>query len=100
MAPPVTAALIRVLRLLLQVGQRQPQLWPREAVQHLVAVADRLGWRSVGTAIVLNDGLGQRQADALALPPWSGGPLVIQQSKTGRWVSLPVHQVPHLVAPG
>lgn len=119
--PARAAALIRVLRLLLQVGQRlgyplhegrnpalrpgvsverqrEPRLWPREAVQHLVAVADRLGWRSVGTAILLNEWLGQREADVLAFPPWQGGPLVIQQSKTGRWVSLPVHQVPHLVA--
>jgi hypothetical protein len=119
--PARAAALIRVLRLLLQVGQRlgyqlhegrnpalrpgvsverqrEPRLWPREAVKHMVAVADRLGWRSVGTAIVLNDWLGQRLGDLLALPPWGGGPLVIQQSKTRRLVSLPVHQVPHLVA--
>lgn len=118
--PAKAAAAVRVLRVLLQVGvrlgyittntatdpgislerQREPQLWSPEQVAHMVAVADRLGWRSVGTSIMLNEWIGQRQADVLTLPPWKveGGALLILQSKTGRWVSLPIHIIPHLVA--
>lgn len=120
--PARAAAVVRVLRLLLGVGerlgylapgsnparkpglivrrQREPVLWSREAVAHMAAVADRLGWRSIGTAILLNEWLGQREADILALPPWKeeGGAIVLRQGKTGRRVVLPVHLVPHLVA--
>jgi integrase len=119
--PARAAAAVRVLRLLLTVGerlgylppgsnpaakpglvmrrQRDPVLWSREAVVHMAAVADRLGWRSIGTAILLNEWLGQREADILALPPWreEGGAIVLRQGKTGRRVVLPVHLVPHLV---
>ena len=120
--PAKAAATIRVLRLLLQVGerlgylpagtnpaqkpgigvsrQRQPVIWSPEALQHMVATADQMGWRSIGTAMVLNEWLGQRQSDLLRLPPWSAGSgaLVFAQGKRQRWVSLPLHVVPHLVA--
>jgi integrase len=120
--PARAAAVVRVLRLLLGVGERlgylapganpahnpglvvrrkrDPVLWSPAAVQHMAAVADRLGWRSIGTAILLNEWLGQREADVLALPPWQqeGGAIVLRQGKTGRRVVLPVHLVPHLVA--
>jgi integrase len=120
--PARAAAVVRVLRLLLTVGerlgylapganpaakpglivkrQRDPVLWSREAVAHMAAVADLLGWRSIGTAILLNEWLGQREADVLALPPYreEGGAIVLRQGKTGRRVVLPVHLVPHLVA--
>jgi integrase len=119
--PARAAAAVRVLRLLLTVGerlgylspgsnpaarpglvmrrQREPVLWSREAVAHMAAVADRLGWRSIGTAILLNEWLGQREADILSLPPWreEGGAIVLRQGKTGRRVVLPLHLVPHLV---
>lgn len=120
--PAKAAAVIRVLRLLLGVGerlgylpagsnpaakpglelrrQREPLLWSAAAVRHMAAAADRLGWRSIGTAILLNEWLGQREADILGLPPWSvdHGALMLQQGKTRRRVALPVHLVPHLVA--
>ncbi len=118
--PAKAAAVIRVLRLLLQVGvrlgyvtsnaaarpglayvrKREPQLWTPDQVRHMAAVADRLGWRSVGTAIALNAWIGQRVQDVLSLPPYAvdGGALVIRQGKTGRRVALPVHLVPDLVA--
>ncbi len=117
--PARAAAAVRVLRLLLQVGvrlgyvtdnaaarpaishrrQREPVLWSAAAVCHMAATADRLGWRSVGTAILLNEWIGQRVADVLALPAWSleSAGLVLRQGKTGRQVALPVHLVPHLV---
>lgn len=118
--PAKAAAAIRVLRLLLQVGvrlgyvatnaaarpgiaitrQREPELWTPALLAHMVATADAMGWRSQGTAMLLNAWLGQRQADVLALPPWQlgDGALVLRQGKRGRRVSLPVHLVPHLVA--
>jgi integrase len=123
--PAKAAAVIRVLRLLLEAGrrlevrpgvpyvtgnaaarpgltvrrQRQPRLWSAEDLAAMVAAADQLGWRSVGTAILLNSWIGQRLGDVLALPRWDvmGGALVFKQSKTGRTVSLPVHLVPALV---
>jgi hypothetical protein len=117
--PAKAVAVIRVLRLLLQVGvrlgyvtgnaaarpgitvrrQREPRLWSAEEVRHMAAVADALGWRSMGTAILLNEWIGQRVSDVLALPPWRAetGALVFEQGKTRRRVALPLHLVPHLV---
>lgn len=123
--PAKAAAVIRVLRLLLEAGrklevrpghayltanaatrpglevrrQREPRLWSAEDVAAMVAAADRLGWRSVGTAILLNAWIGQRAGDVLALPRWdvAGGALKFQQGKTRRRVALPVHLVPALV---
>jgi hypothetical protein len=118
--PAKAAAVVRVLRLLLQVGvrlgyvpqnaaarpglsyrrRREPVLWTPAHVTQMVAVADRLGWRSIGTAIVLNSWIGQRVQDVLNLPPYAtdSGAIVMQQGKTGRRVALPIHLVPDLVA--
>lgn len=80
--------------------QREPVLWSRAALDHLVATADAMGWFSQGTAMLLNFWCGQRQADILALAPWSleRGAIVLKQRKRGARVSLPVHLVPELVA--
>lgn len=80
--------------------QREPVRWARAELAHLVATADAMGWHSQGTAMVLNFWCGQRQADVLALAPWSleQGAIVLKQRKRGRTVSLPVHLVPELVA--
>jgi hypothetical protein len=118
--PAKAAAAVRVLRLLLQVGvrlgylssnpasrpgisltrKRDPLPWAPHQVQHMAAVADRLGWRSLGTAMLLNEWIGQREGDVLTLPPFrvEAEALVIRQGKTKRLVALPVHLVPHLVA--
>jgi integrase len=118
--PAKAAAAVRVLRLLLQVGvrlgylgsnpasrpgisltrKRDPRPWSPDQVRHMAAVADRLGWRSIGTAMLLNEWIGQREGDVLTLPPFrvEAEALVIRQGKTKRVVALPVHQVPHLVA--
>lgn len=118
--PHRAAAAVRVLRLLLQVGirlgyleanpaarpgltaaprRREPQLWTGTELAHMVATADRLGWISIGTAIVINAWVGQRVSDLLAAPPVpEDGPWLIRQSKTGRVVALPVRQVPAIVA--
>lgn len=123
--PAKAAAVIRVLRLLLEAGRklevrtgqpfvtlnpatrpglevvrrREPRLWSAEDVAAMVAAADRLGWRSIGSAILLNSWIGQRQSDVLTLPRWdvAGGELAFRQGKTRRNVALPVHLVPALV---
>jgi integrase len=121
--PAKAAAAVRVLRLLLQAGvrmgfvthnaaikpglvvtrQREPRIWTPAEVRHMAAAADALGWRSIGTAIVLNDWIGQREADVLALRPWAVETASLRltpnktRHSTGRTVVLPVHLVPHLV---
>jgi len=118
--PARAAAAVRVLSALLAAGkrlgfvdtnaasgagisverQREPVLWTRAALDHLVRTADALGWHSQGTAMLLNYWCGQRQADILALPPYriETGAIVLKQRKRGRKVSLPVQLVPELVA--
>lgn len=120
--PAKAAAAVRVLRLLLQVAerlgyrspgsnpaarpgislhrQREPVPWSRDQVAQMAVAADQLGWRSIGTAILLNAWLGQREGDILRLAPWrvEAEALRIRQGKTGRVVVLPVYMVPDLVA--
>lgn len=117
--PHYANAVVRVLRLLLEHGRRegwiavnpairpglaatQPRglIWPPAAIDAFVAAADCLGWHSVGTAVALNAWLGQREGDILRLP-WQavrGETLVLRQSKRGAGVTLPIGDVPHLVA--
>jgi hypothetical protein len=118
--PARAAAAVRVLSALMSAGvrlgfvpinpalragisverQREPVLWTRQQLDHLVATADAMGWHSQGTAMVLNFWCGQRQADILNLAPYqlAQGAIVLTQRKRGRKVSLPVHLVPELVA--
>ena len=118
--PHRAAAAVRVLRLVLQVGirlgyldtnpaarpglstaprAREPQLWTAAEVEHIAATADRMGWRSIGTAVIVNSWVGQRVADLLAAPPIPpDGPWLLRQSKTGRYVALPVSAVPAITA--
>lgn len=72
-------------------------IWPRAAVALMVRHADALGAFSIGSAILLNEWLGQREADILALPrPALKGSTVIWQAKTKARVDLPIDMVPHL----
>jgi hypothetical protein len=115
--PAFANAVVRVLRLLLEWGRRhgwvaenvasKPGLtgsdpsgliWPREAVTAFVAAADAEGRYSMGTAVMLNEWLGQREADILRMPRsiYRNGALVFRQRKTGASVTLPIDMVPHL----
>lgn len=70
-------------------------IWPSEAVDHFVATADRLGRHSIGTAVRLNEWMGQREGDILTMP-WSryrDGFIYIKQSKRGAKAPLPVDMV-------
>lgn len=108
--PAQANALLRIMRLLMQHGVREgmistnpaskpgmiglPQsgkLWPAEAVQLMVEVADRMGRHSIGTAILINWWLGQRQGDVIRLKrsQYRDGRFWITQRKTGARVSVP-----------
>lgn len=75
-------------------------IWPRAAVEAFVEVADKLGWRSIGTAVVIDEVIGQREADVLKLPRNILRPsgLVVRQNKTGAGVVLPIAMVPWVKA--
>jgi hypothetical protein len=66
-------------------------LWPLDAVSLLVEQADRMGWHSIGTAIVVNYWLGQREADILNLvdSSYRDGRFFIEQEKTGATIAVP-----------
>jgi integrase len=116
--PAFANAVVRVLRLLLEFGRRQSWItvnpamrpglagtepsgliWPAAAIGVFVAAADRMGLHSIGTAVMLNDWLGQREADVLQMTRsvLRNGTLWVRQSKTGAGVALPVGMVAHLV---
>lgn len=121
--PAMANAVIRVLRLVLEFARRargpggrpyiehnparrpgltapppSGRLWSAEAVRHFVATADVLGRHSIGTAVALNEWLGQREGDIIRLPRsvYVDGALRLTQAKTGAKVELPVGMVPHL----
>jgi hypothetical protein len=75
-------------------------LWPPEAVSAFVRMADILERPSIGTAVLVNEWLGQREADVLRFRRdiLEEKGLVIRQNKTGAGVALPVAAVPVLVA--
>ncbi|HYE50503.1 MAG TPA: tyrosine-type recombinase/integrase [Azospirillaceae bacterium] len=76
-----------------------PDLWTPQAVRVFVETADEMGWRSLGTAVWLNEWLGQRKGDVLEWRrPGPGAPLRVTQQKTGAVVVLPVSVVPKLAA--
>jgi integrase len=71
-------------------------LWTPEAVRIMVAAADEEGYFSIGTAIMLNEWLGQRKGDicSIKMADIVGGVLKIKQSKTGAEVELDLKILP------
>lgn len=115
--PAKAAAVIRTLRLLLEFARREDiivtnpasrpgikntakkgVIWSTEAVNAFVRLADDTGFHSIGTAVFLNQWLGQRKGDILTLSAtaYKNGKLYKKQSKTGAEVILPIDQVPEL----
>lgn len=70
---------------------RRGRLWTRAHVKRFVATADALGLHSIGTAVIVNYWLGQRQGDILALSrsAYKDGIFTIVQSKRGEEVIVP-----------
>jgi hypothetical protein len=80
---------------------KKGKLWAPEAVKAFAAKADEKGWHSIGTAVILDEWIGQRLGDVITLPlsvyrDGAIGPF--DQSKTGAGVELPIGLVPHLAA--
>lgn len=67
------------------------KLWPVDAISLFVETADRMGWHSVGTAVVINHWIGQRQGDILAMQriAYRGGVFFVDQNKTNARVAVP-----------
>jgi integrase len=82
----------------LKAPERGGPLWSPEAVAAFAAAADRARVPSLGTAVVLNEWLGQREGDVIALQrsAYAGGVISLRQSKRGAAVDLPIDLVPRL----
>lgn len=79
---------------------RRDPIWEPEDITAFVIKADAMDHTAIGTAILLNEWLGQRPGDLLTLLPdgYDKGCLRFKQSKTGAEVVLPVDDVPELKA--
>lgn len=119
--PAKAAYMIRVLRTLFSYAEREGvipkgtnpatrpgldykakkgRLWSPEDVKLFVKYADAAGHFSVGTAVMLDEWMGQRMGDVLAMTmnAYKDGEISITQGKTGSEVWLAVDMVPDLKA--
>lgn len=120
-SPRKAMYLIQVLRLLFSYGERvsfipkntnpatrpglsyksaKGTIWTPEQVAHFVATADAMNYYSIGTAVMLDEWLGQRKGDIVTIPMnvYRDGALHLAQNKTSAEVVLPVDMVPALKA--
>lgn len=74
------------------------RLWSPEAVQAFVEAADAKNRWSMGTAVMLNEWIGQREGDLIGLKRsvYKNGEIRFHQSKRGAGVAIPVGMVPKL----
>lgn len=117
--PAKAAYMVRVIRILFSFAERQSliakgsnpatkpklryrapkgKLWSPEAVTTFARVAEEEGHYGIGTAVILNEWLGQRRGDILKLKmsDYRDGVLSIIQNKTGAQVDLAIDIIPHL----
>lgn len=81
-------------------------LWPTDAVAMFLECADRptddypKGWHSVGTAVLVNHWIGQRQADVLAMQrtAYRDGRFYVAQKKSGGKAKVAVPHSPWIQA--
>lgn len=118
-SPRKAAYIVQVLRLLFSHAEREDiipknsnpatkpgidykaskgRLWTPDDVTHFIATADKMGYQAIGTALQINEWIGQRRGDLISLTmnAYRGGVFYIRQSKTGAEVALPVDMVPQL----
>ncbi|WP_439814011.1 tyrosine-type recombinase/integrase [Zavarzinia sp. CC-PAN008] len=107
--PTRAKALVGMLRILLDFARRRDlvevnaaekpgikqirikgRLWSDQEVIVMAAAAGALGWHSIGTAIIVNHWIGQREGDVLALPRTAlvDGVFSVEQSKTGARIEV------------
>ena len=95
-SPPLAPQFNPASRLKLKGAAPSGCIWPPEAVEAFAEVADKLGRPSIGTAVVLNAVVGQRQGDILKMPRnvLREAGLIVRQNKRGAGVPLPIAMVP------
>lgn len=86
----------------LEYRAAKQKIWPAAAITHFVKTADRMGLHQIGTAVMLNEWIGQRRGDLLALRSANikdGMIDTITQNKTGAQVAgLDITIIPELKA--
>jgi len=75
-------------------------IWEPEDIRTFVNTADAMGYYSMGTAVLLNEWMGQRAGDIITMTmgAYRDGNIYITQSKTGAQVALPIDIVATLKA--
>lgn len=78
----------------------EEDLWLADDVRNFATIADRMGYYSMGTAVILNEWLGQRRKDVIRFSSkiYRNGAFYVRQKKRGARVILPVDDVPHIKA--
>lgn len=76
------------------------KLWERKSVLAFVAAADEENMFSVGTAVLINEWMGQRKGDIIVMKEtqYEQGVIKIKQSKTGAEVELDLNLAPYVKA--
>src|SRR3546814_17678974 len=82
----------------LEWNHPKPRIWTPREIEIFASHADEMGRWSVGTAVILNEWIGQREGDVLGMlrSAYQDGALRFEQSKTKVDIDLPVDLVPHL----
>jgi len=80
------------VKMRLKGSRARDQVWTPEQIDTFVAAAEANGRRSIGLAVRLGEGLGQRLGDVLrmAWTAYSGGLVRLRQRKTGKLIDVPV----------
>lgn len=80
--------------------RQTPVLWTKEGRDLMIAAAKQMEWLSMGTAIIINWWLGQREADILSLGHNFNPAVVLElvQGKTAGEVFLPLGVLPEIGA--
>lgn len=75
---------------------KKGKLWSPEAITAFVKTADKMGHFSIGTAVMINEWIGQRKGDIIALKmkAFNNDILEFVQSKTGAEIQLPLDALP------
>ena len=76
----------------LKVSPPRHQLWMPEQIANFVATAETKGRPSIGLAVRMGEGLGQREGDNLRLgwTAYDGTVVRLRQRKTGKLIDVPV----------
>ena len=75
----------------LKVSAPRDQVWTPEQIEAFVTAANANGRASIGLAVLLGAGLGQREGDVLRLgwTQYDGASVRLRQRKTGKLIAVP-----------